>query len=168
MRLLPLADPVLIESACAWLADPCNARWLQFGDGTRPITPAALKVMTQRPAHLIRVFTDDTDRPIGVVALGDIHPTFRTASVWVVLGDKALAGRHYGRRAMAECIRLGFEELQLRAITTWVVDANIPSLRMLHALGFRPIGTQRQSHVIEGRTHDRLLFDLLPGELRDV
>lgn len=168
MRLLPLADPLLLERAAAWLADPCNARWLQVGDGTRPITPTALKVMTLRPVHLIRAFTDDEDRPIGVVALGDIHPLFGTASAWIVLGEKALAGRHYGRRAMAQCIRVGFDELALRAVHTWVVDVNTPSLRMVRAVGFRPIGIQRQSHVIDGEAHDRILFDLLPGELRDA
>ena len=168
MKLLPLADEAALDLACGWLADAGNRQWLQFGDSTRPIPAASLKVMTQRPAHCMRLFTSETGTPIGIVALGDIHPVFRTATIWIVLGDKRLAGQHYGRRAMGRCLRLGFGELGLRSVTTWVVDSNVASRRMVDAVGFRLIGRQRQCHVIDGQMHDRLLFDLLPGELREA
>ena len=48
MRLLPLDDPACLQLAAGWLADPQNARWLQFGDGSGPVAAATLKIMAQR------------------------------------------------------------------------------------------------------------------------
>jgi RimJ/RimL family protein N-acetyltransferase len=47
------------------------------------------------------------------------------------------------------------------------VDHN-PSLRTIERLGFRFIGRQRQCHYIDGRLYDRLLFDLLASEHREL
>jgi len=62
---------------------------------------------------------------------------------------------------------LAFRELGLRAVNTWLVDGN-PSLRIIKRLGFRGIGRQRQCHYIDGRPRDRLLFDLLASEHREL
>jgi RimJ/RimL family protein N-acetyltransferase len=47
------------------------------------------------------------------------------------------------------------------------VDSN-PSLRSLQRLGFRYVGRLRQCHMIDGRLHDRLLFDLLAAEHEEL
>jgi len=47
------------------------------------------------------------------------------------------------------------------------VDHN-PSLRTIERLGFRFVGKLRQSHYIDGRLYDRLLFDLLASEHREI
>ena len=62
---------------------------------------------------------------------------------------------------------LAFRDLGLYAINTWSVDHN-PSLRTIERLGFRFIGRQRQCHYIDGQLHDRLLFDLLASEHREL
>jgi RimJ/RimL family protein N-acetyltransferase len=68
-------------------------------------------------------------------------------------------------RAAAEVVRIGFHELDLRAINAWVVEGNKASVRILESIGFRRIGRQRQCHRIEGRRCDRLLFDIVPSDL---
>jgi RimJ/RimL family protein N-acetyltransferase len=60
-----------------------------------------------------------------------------------------------------------FRDLGLHTVNTWVVEHN-PSLRIIERLGFRLIGRQRQSHCIDGRAYDRLLFDLLASEHRET
>jgi hypothetical protein len=47
------------------------------------------------------------------------------------------------------------------------VDHN-PSLRTIERLGFRFVGRLRQSHYIDGRLCDRLLYDLLACEHREL
>jgi RimJ/RimL family protein N-acetyltransferase len=69
--------------------------------------------------------------------------------------------------ATSKFLTLAFRDLGLRAINTWIVDRN-PSLRSLQRLNFRFIGRQRQCHIIDGRPHDRLLFDLLAAEHREL
>ena len=50
---------------------------------------------------------------------------------------------------------------------TWVVEGN-PSVRALERLNFRYIGRQRQCHYTDGRSYDRLWFDLLASEHKDL
>src|SRR5438093_11856860 len=72
------------------------------------------------------------------------------------------------RPASAAMLTLAFEELGLAAVNAWTVETNIPAQRVLEALHFRCIGRQRQCRYIDGRPLDRLLFDLLATEHRDV
>jgi RimJ/RimL family protein N-acetyltransferase len=60
-------------------------------------------------------------------------------------------------------LTLGFRELGLQAIQTWIVEHN-PSVRVAERVRFRPIGRQRRCHYIDGIPYDRLWFDLLASE----
>ena len=62
---------------------------------------------------------------------------------------------------------LASNDLGLHSVNTWAVAHN-PSIRTIERLGFRFVGRQRQRHTIDGRPHDRLLFDLLASEFRDL
>src|SRR5207302_1753638 len=80
-----------------------NYQWLDFGQGVQRLTPVALKLMTQRDIHFLRVFTGDDDATLaGVVGLTNVDRAFRTASVWTVLGNKRQGG--CGRRATARLL----------------------------------------------------------------
>jgi RimJ/RimL family protein N-acetyltransferase len=65
-------------------------------------------------------------------------------------------------------LTLAFAELGLRAVNAWTVEINVPAQRVLERLGFRYIGRQRQCHCIDGQSYDRLLFDLLATEHREI
>jgi RimJ/RimL family protein N-acetyltransferase len=165
MQLKPPDSPDLLLLTADWLSRKDNYQWLDFGDGRRLASPEWLKIGMQRGTHVLRLFTPDAnDTPIGVVALSDIHRDFRTASLWVVLGDKSYSGQGYATRAMSQILTLGFRTLGLRAVHTWVVDGNHASIRAVERVGFRRIGRQRHCHTIDGRPCDRLWFDLLASE----
>lgn len=169
MKLLPLEDAALIERAAGWLARRENYQWLDLGNGQKPITPALLRIMAQRETNFLRAYTSPRDgEPIGLVALSHVDRAFsRTGSFWGFSGDKSFRSRGYSNVASSRFLALAFRELELRSINTWTVDGN-PSVRIIERLGFRFIGRQRQCHFIDGQPRDRLLFDLLPGELRDL
>ena len=166
MRIRTAADRDL-ETIAGWLALPRVARWLDFGT-ERPMTALALKYAVSQGSQRLYTYapTDaEGDAPIGVVGLGSIHPRYRTALLWYALGEQHFAGRGLTGRAAAEVVRIGFQKLDLRAIHAWAVDGNEPSVRILERIGFRRIGRQRQCHHIEGQRRDRLLFDIVPGDL---
>jgi len=168
MKLLPLDTPEIIEFAAGWLGKKENYQWLDFGNGRQVATPALLKIMAQRETHLLRVYTSGRDdMPIGIVGLNSVDRTFRTATYWVVAGDKSIQNRGYATFALSKLLSLGFRDLGLHSINTWVVDHN-PSLRIVQRLNCRFIGRQRQCHTIDGRLYDRLLFDLLASEHREL
>jgi len=122
-------------------------------------------MMTQKDIHALRLFTEDgTGEPIGVVGLSNIDRRFRTATVWIMLGERRFSARGYALRAGAAILAFAFHELGLNAVNAWAVDCNHASLRLMRRLNFKPIGRQRQCHAIDGELHDRLWFDVLAAE----
>ena len=168
MELLPLDKPELIQLAVQWLGREENYKWLDFGDGAHGLTAVSLRIMTQRDLHVLRVFTpDDGDLPIGLVALSDIRRQWKTAgSLWAVLGRKRYAG--YVVRAVSKLLTFGFGELGLEAVSAWTVESNVAARRVLEQLKFRYVGQLRRRHWIDGRPHDRLLYDLLATEHQEI
>lgn len=168
MQLLPLDSPERIRLVARWLTQKENYQWLDFGDGRQLVSPEWLKIAMQRGSYVLRLFTADHDEtPIGVVGLSNVNPHFKTANIWVVLGDKSQSGRGYASRATSKMLTFGFKDLGLGAIHTWIVEHN-PSIRVAQQVRFRPIGRQRKCHYIDGRAYDRLWFDLLASEHEEV
>ena len=167
MKLLP-PDAAALRRVAGWLADGANARWLDFGHGVHALTLPALTLMVKRPGHVLRIFTpDDTDEAAGLVAFSDVAHDVGTATLWYVLGAKEHAGQGLTTRAVSRLLTTGFADLGLVAVTAWAVDGNVRSVRVLERNGFRLVGRQRRCHVMEGRRHDRLLYDLLAEEHGD-
>ncbi len=168
MKLLPLDCPELIELAANWLSHEDNYKWLDFGNGVHSPTPISLKVMTQRDLHVLRAFTPNgSDLPIGVVGLSNVDRRFKTAaSMWAVLGRKRYGG--YAPRAASKLLTLGFTELGLESVGAWTVEINVAARRGLEQLGFQYVGRQRRCHWIDGQPYDRLLYDLLATEHREL
>jgi RimJ/RimL family protein N-acetyltransferase len=168
MKLEPLDTSDRLQLVTHWLAQKENYQWLDFGDGRQRLTPEWLKIAMQRGTQVLRIFTaNGDDTPVGVVGLGELNTTFKTAQLWVVLGDKSFAGKGYATQAVSKMLTLGFTELGLHAIHTWIVEHN-PSVRVAERVRFRPIGRQRQCHYIDGRAYDRLWFDMLASEHDEI
>ena len=168
MKLLPLDAPGIIELVAGWLACKENHQWLDFGNGRQSFTPTLLKIRAQHETHFMRVYTSDRDdTPIGIVGLTHVDRAFKTAMFWGVSGEKSFRNRGYSTIASSKLMTLAFRDLGLHAVNTWAVDCN-PSLHTIERLGFRFVGRQRQCHIIDGRAHDRLLFDLLDSEHREL
>ena len=168
MKLLPLATSEILDLVAGWLAQNENYQWLDFGNGRQIVTPALLKIMAQRDTHFLRAYTGDRDdRPIGIVGLNSVDRVFKTGTLWAVAGEKSFSHRGYVSLASSKFLTLAFRDLGLHVVDTWIVDRN-PSVRSLERLNFRFIGRQRQCHTIDGRPYDRLLFDLLASEHREL
>jgi RimJ/RimL family protein N-acetyltransferase len=168
MQLKPLDSPAHLALAADWLSRKENYQWLDFGDGRQLVSPEWLKISMQRGSYVLRLFTSDADDvPIGVVGLSNVNPHFKTANIWVVLGERSFAGQGYASRATSRMLTLGFVELGLNAIHTWIVEHN-PSIHVAKRVNFRAIGRQRQCHYIDGRAYDRLWFDLLASEHEEI
>jgi RimJ/RimL family protein N-acetyltransferase len=168
MQLKPVDSPELLRLVGQWLSDKDNYQWLDFGDGRQLVSPEWLKIAVQRGTHVLRVFTSDADdAPIGVAGFSNVNPHFKTATYWIVLGDKTHAGHGYASRATSRMLTLGFSELGLNAVQTWIVEHN-PSVKVAARVSFRPIGRQRRCHFIDGRAYDRLWYDLLPSEHKEI
>ena len=168
MELFPLQSPEHLELAASGLQCPDTYQWLDFGKGVQGVAATLLRIMVQRDSHFIRLYSPEAgEPPVGIVGLNNVDRQFRTATLWGVAGDKQFRHRGLAQLAASRLLTLAFGELGLQAINTWAVDANC-SVRSVRRLGFRYIGRQRQCHVIDGVVHDRLLYDLLAIEHREL
>jgi RimJ/RimL family protein N-acetyltransferase len=166
MHLRPI-EPDEFELVAGWLADERNSVWLDFGGGRRSVGALGLKAICQRDLHCLRVFLpDESEPPVGLVALSNVDHAFRTAEVWCVLGRKGYGPQDLTVRAVAALLEHGFMTMDLQAIFAWTVEGNRGSLRLLDRLGFTQVGRRRRCHAIEGELRDRLLFDLLAEEFQ--
>ncbi len=163
---LERVDARHVALVATWLAQRENYQWLEFANEQQPLGAAALAIASRRDGHVLRLFADDDGPPIGLVALSAVSRSFRSATLWYVLGDKRHAGRGATTRAVAALLDVAFGELGLRVVQAWAVEENVASIRVLLGNGFRPVGRWRSSHEIDGRPCDRLLFDLLAVEHR--
>jgi RimJ/RimL family protein N-acetyltransferase len=169
MQLMPISTPELASLVAAWLAEKRNSQWLDFGNGVQSPSAASLRVMAQKDAHVLRVFTDDERAmPIGVVGLSNVDRHFKTATVWIALGEKRFSTKGYAIRAGVEILALGFAQFGLQAVNAWAVERNHASVRILERLKFRPVGRQRRCHTIDGQVYDRLWYDMLASEFERV
>ena len=161
---LRMLDDQHLDRVAGWTQAPEHAKWLRFGPGISSLSAGALRLMRQRELHRLRAFGPDPGVPSGLVALSDIDPEFGTATLWYVLGDDRLRGQGYTSRAVALLIDEAFTELALAAVTAWVVDGNVASMRVLERNGFRFAGRHRRCHLVDGVARDRLLFDRLASD----
>jgi len=167
MQLKPVDSAEMLQLVVAWLSQKENYQWLDFGDGRQMVSREWLKISMQRGTHVLRVFTSDDDVAIGVTGFTNINTFFKTANVWVVLGDRTYAGQNYATRGISKMMTLGFQQLGFESIHTWIVDGN-PSVNVARKVNFKPIGRQRRCHYIDGRPYDRLWFDVLASEHEEV
>ncbi len=168
MKLQTIRPPQ-IELVAGWLAQKENYQWLDFGNGHQVLTPVTLALMLQREIHLFRTFDSEHGKgPIGLVAFSDIDPRSDNATLWYVLGDKRYQGQGHTSRAVSRLLTLGFSELKLHAVKAWTVAENVASQRVLQRNHFQLIGRQRQCHELDGRLCDRLWFDLLASEHKEI
>jgi RimJ/RimL family protein N-acetyltransferase len=164
--LRPVDSAERLRLVAGWLNEPNNAKWLDFGDGRQSVTPEWLKLANQRGALVLRIFETDDGTPVAAAGLGSINPHFKSATFWVVLGDKRVARHGYATKATERMLSLGFEELGLHSINTWIVEHN-PSVGVARNVGFKASGRQRQCHFIDGQPYDRLWFDILAFEHKE-
>jgi len=167
VKLRPLDSTDLLELASHWLARKENYQWLDFGGGKQIVTPALLKIMTQRDTHFLRVYAAEDDRPIGILGLNNVDRAAGSGTLWCVTGESEYRNRGYATFACSQFLTLAFRELGLRTVNTWAVEGS-PFSSVLKRLNFRYYGRRRQCHLVDGRVHDRLYFDLLANEHREV
>ncbi len=158
MPVEPLIDDD-VGTVAAWLARPDVHRWLDFGRGRQTIPAAGLMLMLRQDAQRLWLVSDDDRRAVGVAALADINPVFRSATLWYVIGDPRALGRGHATRAVNFVLEQAFGPLALHSVQAWSVEANLASIRVLEKNGFRTVGRQRACHVIDGQFFDRVLFD---------
>ena len=123
-----------------------------------------LVMHTTPPEVALAIELSADGRHIGSVALHDISPKERRATLGIMIGDKTCWDRGYGTDAVLTMLRYGFEELNLNRIDLMVDEGNGRGIACYRKCGFIEEGRLRQHRFYKGRYEDTLIMAVLAGD----
>jgi RimJ/RimL family protein N-acetyltransferase len=146
--------------------DPETRRWLE----DEPLTSERQRDLVSRAAEQWRT---GRGAPFVVVdaasdcALGLLNVQFgedeEVAGLAVAVFPQA-RGRGVGSRALRIAARWATLELGLRRVYAEAASENIASIRAIEKAGFQREGVLRAHCKTHGRTHDCVMFSVVPGD----
>ena len=107
----------------------------------------------------------DTNIHIGNVYLTGINYINRTAESHILIGAKDYWGQGYGKEALLEILRYGFNERGLNRVEAHINADNSASLRLHVKCGYKQEGVLRQAIYKNGRFKDVVVMSILKEEL---
>jgi aminoglycoside 6'-N-acetyltransferase len=147
----------------AILRDPSVARWWGAPREGIDVADDWLAIDPETTQWTIEV---DGQVAGSLQASEEDDPDYRNAGLDLFLGPD-FQGRGLGRDAIRTAARWLFDERGHHRLTIDPSAANARAIAAYRAVGFRPIGIQRQyERGPDGTFHDSLLLDLLRDELR--
>jgi len=149
-----------------WLIDKDNAKWLDNFFNNENLKDEQIAFFLLKKNKKIFLVLYDTI-PVGVVGLNDIDPINRSAEIWCLIGNKNYRRKGIAKTALYLTVKKAFYELDLHSVNAWVVADNVmkAGLEQLH---FKTIGRQRECHMIDGTLKDRILFDILYDDFKNI
>jgi RimJ/RimL family protein N-acetyltransferase len=122
--------------------------------------------MLHSQRHHIRMFgRAGHELASGLAAVSDVTHAFATGSFWVMRDPLRPTYGGMTCDASRRILQDAFTRYRLHCVTTWTVQDNVRSQRLLERIGFRRIGLQRACHLIGGEFFGRILYDLTPEDL---
>jgi len=120
--------------------------------------------MIRRGAQIFAIIDKDTDALIGNCSLFKIDHSDRKAEMGIFIGNKNYWDKGYGTEAMRLILDYGFNILNLHNIILNVHDSNKRALKAYEKVGFKYIGSRRESFIMGGRKYDEIFMDILEDE----
>ena len=132
--------------------------WLNDSEVTvfqnKGIFPNSIEKQTQYFESLINnnhdivlaIIEEDTNKHIGCVGLHKIDWVHRSAELGIVIGDRDVWGKKYGKQAWCLITDYGFNVLNLHRIFAVIIEGNIASQKSAESAGF----------ILEGKFKDYL------------
>ena len=132
--------------------------WLNDSEVTvfqnKGIFPNSIEKQTQYFESLINnnhdivlaIIEEDTNKHIGCVGLHKIDWVHRSAELGIVIGDRDVWGKKYGKQAWSLITDYGFNVLNLHRIFAVIIEGNIASQKSAESAGF----------ILEGKFKDYL------------
>lgn len=124
----------------------------------------AVKFLDGAPDVYRYSILEENSRLIGTIGFKELNIPSRSASLYIVIGDKSYWGKGYGTDALIVFVRFLFTQWNLHRITLDTWDENIRAIRAYEKVGFIIEGRQREARYVYGSYHDSILMGLLRSE----
>lgn len=124
----------------------------------------AVKFLDGSPDMYRYAILDESDLLIGSIGFKDVNMPGRSATLYVVIGDKTYWGKGYGTDALITFSRFLFAQWNFHRISLDTWDGNVRAIRAYEKVGFKLEGRQREARFVLGNYHDAILMGLLREE----
>ncbi len=104
------------------------------------------------------------EEPIGIVGFLNYDKKQKKAELRKLIGEKAMRGLGFGKKAARLWISYGIHALQLRKIYLYTFDTNLRNIRINEDLGFKLEGIYRAENIINNVPKDIIRMGLLIGD----
>lgn len=101
---------------------------------------------------------------IGTIGFREVNIPARSATVFIVIGEKQYWGQGYGADALKTFLQFLFQQWNFHRISLDTWDANIRAIKSFQKLGFLCEGKLREARFVQGEYRDALIFGLLSSE----
>jgi RimJ/RimL family protein N-acetyltransferase len=135
-----------------WLTEPDLLHLM----GARPIPLGGLDIdklpelFRLREGRVLAILSKDKNL-VGLVAVGNFHEFNRTASIMILIGDRAEWNRGYGTDALLAVTKFVFDDLNLNCVEALVPEYNLRALKVFQKVGYQVEGTLRHRFFGRGR-----------------
>jgi len=158
-----------VESFVKWFNDPdIFGQMRDMGYSTHPEEQIRWVLECNRDAQqrVFSIFHSADNFLIGNGGFINIRLDDRKAEIGLIIGEKQYWDQGLGAEAAWLLCRYGFNELHLHNIMAEHYSINKRSVHLFKKIGFRNIGTRRESRFLGGKMIDVHYSDLLPDELK--
>ena len=101
---------------------------------------------------------------IGIIQLNNIDYISGTANWGFMIGETINQSKGIGTEFSTLILNYTFNNLNLRKITSYVVENNSISIRLFRKLGFNEEGILRKHYFVEGEYRDILILSLFKDD----
>jgi len=164
VTLRPLTENDANSNYLNWMTNPEINRYLEsrFQRHTIESLKAFIREKTDDPALVfLAIIENNTQKHIGNIKLGPIHPVHRHADIGIVIGEKTAWGRGYAKEAIKLISEYAFDELNLHKLTAGYYSPNHGSGKSFEAVGFKEIGRRHDHFNLDGQFVDDVLLELI-------
>lgn len=158
LTLVSLDVGDVTEAYRGWMSDPEVTQYLE----TRFSSPSlesleayVAHIRSSTDSYLFGIFDRSTRQHFGNIKLGPVSPVHGTASIGLVLGERAAWGNGFATESIAALSEWAFEQLGLDKLTAGSYRRNFGSVRAFEKCGFAIEGIERsQVRLADGGRDD--------------
>jgi len=118
--------------------------------------------------HTFTIVDLSSDEPVGRCMLFNVDHVNRSAMLGIVIGEKTLWGKGYGRDAVSLLLDHAFNLLNLNSVMLGTFSFNRRAIRCYEQAGFQVIGRRREGRIVGAQRFDVVLMDILAAEYTSV
>ncbi len=109
---------------------------------------------------LFAIIDKSSDKHIGNIKLGNIHPVHKYADIGLIIGDKNYWRKGIATKSINLVSEYAFNDLNLRKVLAGVYKNNIGSIRAFEKCGFKKAYVKKDTYFFEGSYIDAIVFEL--------